>query len=861
MTKRLYILLLTLAVGLSAAAQRLTADAPKHVATGDQFRLCYTIDTHDVSDFRAGKVPEAFEVLMGPSRSQQDNYQIINGKSSQSHSVTFTYILCANKPGEYVIPAGVATVGGRAVRSNAVHISVQKGAAAQPQTGGHSGSNRPRAAEGNISSSDLYITVTASKRRVREQEPVMLTYKVYTLVDLTNLSGKMPELKGFHIQEIPLPQQKSLKLETIGGKPYRTVTWSQYVMFPQLTGKLTIPSITYDAVVVREDRSVDPFEAFFNGGSGYVEMKKKVVAPSVEITVDPLPARPADFSGAVGQFAIKASLSKTKVATGDPVTLRVVVSGKGNMKLMKEPEVKLPADFDKYEAKTTDQTKLTAEGVAGSMVYDIPIVPRVKGDYTLPAVSFTYFDSASETYRTVRSDSLGLSVSAGKNGGGGRGKAVSAIDDIRYIKAATGDDAALSRRYFGSTAYKVALLTLVAAFVVLLIIFRRRAIENADLALKRGRRAGKIAKKRLRKAEKLMLSGADNTFYDEVEKALLGFVSDRLSMPLEQLSRDNIRERLTAGGAGEEIVEMFIKALEECEYERFAPGDSKGNMQKTYDAASKAITALAEQLHKVRRSGAKAKAVVLAMMLVSAAAAMAAPAGQTRQTADSLYADGYYRKAIDLYRQSLKEARTAETYYNLGNAYYRVGELTESIMCYERAAKLAPSDGDISFNLALARSKTQDKQAEYSDIFLVEWYRWMVFAVSANAWCGIAVTALLLALIAMLVYLFAQRIWLRKVGFFGSAAMLLVLLLANVFAWQQCRMVASADDALVVAETQVLDSPTELAVKGSEGTSAVATLHAGSHLRITDKSMKGWYEVKLPNGRSGWVKSDSVEII
>ena len=294
--------LLLLMVHVAAFAQRLTANAPQQVAVGQQFRLTYTVNTQDhVSGFQLGQVPDAFEVLMGPSTSTSSSFQIINGKTSQSSSVTYTYILCANKNGTFTIPAASISVDGNQISSNALKILVT-GQAQSGQSGagqsGNSGSRRSqqqeqmRDAGSSISANDLFIRVSANKKHVVEQEPVLLTYKVYTLVDLTQLEGKMPDLQGFHTQEVPLPQQKSFSIEQLNGRPYRTVTWSQYVMFPQITGKLKVPSITFNGIVMQRNRYVDPFEAFFNGGSGYVEVKKAIQAPSVEIQVDALPDRP-----------------------------------------------------------------------------------------------------------------------------------------------------------------------------------------------------------------------------------------------------------------------------------------------------------------------------------------------------------------------------------------------------------------------------------------------------------------------------------------------------------------------------------------------------------------------------------------
>ena len=332
----------SLIMPLCAKAQRLVAEAPAQVSVGQQFRLTYTVNTQQVSNFRVGNIPEELEVLIGPRTSSQMSYQMVNGRTSSSSSITYTYILSATKKGKYSIPAAHITAEGKSLTSNELQITVHESAHAQGGNSNHQGSNQPmREAGSQISSSDLFIKVSANKEHVVEQEPILLTYKVYSLVDLTQLEGKMPDLKGFHIQEVQLPQQKSFKVETYNGRPYRTVTWSQYVMFPQVTGKLSIPSITFNGIVVQMNRNIDPFEAFFNGGSSYVEVKKRIQAPGLTIQVSPLPTKPANFSLGVGNFNISAQLDKQQVKANDPVKLRVTISGVGNLKLIKEPLVNI----------------------------------------------------------------------------------------------------------------------------------------------------------------------------------------------------------------------------------------------------------------------------------------------------------------------------------------------------------------------------------------------------------------------------------------------------------------------------------------------------------------------------------------
>ena len=843
-----------------AGAQTLTGRAPSQVAVGEQFRLTYTINTQDVRGFRAGNIPEEFEVLMGPSTSTQSSFQMVNGHTSSTSSVTYTYIVVATKNGTFTIPPAHATVDGKTVTSNEVRIKVsgqaqQGGRQQSRQQSGGNGELRPAGTA--ISGSDLFIHVSASKQHVREQEPILLTYKVYTLVGLTQLSGKMPELKSFYTREVPLPQEKSFKIETFNGRQYRTVTWQQYVMFPQATGKLEIPAITYDGIVVQQNRNVDPFEAFFNGGSGYVEVKKQIKAPAITIQVDPLPQRPANFSGGVGSFDISAQVDKTEVKANDPVNLRVVVSGVGNMKLLKQPVVKMPKDFDSYDAKVTDKTKLTVNGLEGSIVYDFLAVPRHQGTFEIPAIEYTYFDTKTNAYKTLRTEPFTLKVAKGDgqttvSSFAGQEDVKELANDIRYIHTGNTMQHGVDEFFFGSTAYGVSLGVLLLIFISLFVVFRHRAIENANLVKQRAGKANKVAVKRLKKAAKLMKAGKDSDFYDEVLRALWGYVGDKLNMPVDQLSRDNISQQLSAYNVSEETISQFIGALDECEFARYAPGDATGNMNKVYDAAISAITQIANTMKKSKNT--MPHMAVLLLLLLLPMTGMAATK-VTKASADSLYAAEHYQQAAHEYEALLKQGISSDIYYNLGNCYYRMDDMTRAVLNYERALLLSPGDRDVRLNLQLARSKTIDKIVPESEMFFVTWYRSLVNLMSVDGWARTAIVSLVVALILALLYLFSDRIWLRKLGFFGGILLLLTFALSNLFAYQQKQALVHRTGAIIIhSAVNVKSTP---AHNGTD----LFILHEGTKVTITDDSMNDWKEIRVADGKEGWLQTKDIEKI
>lgn len=597
---------------LTSFAQTVRLQAPEACEVGTRIRVSYVVDTQDVEDINVGDFP-GFEVLYGPSTSTQSSFQMINGKTTQSSSTTFTYVLLAKKEGEYKLPPARVVTGGKSITSGSgsIRILPASSSSSSSQQGGggtHGGqgnrggaSNGSHTSSGNIDSQDLFITATLSKTKIYEQEAVLLTYKLYTLVNVRQLSGEMPELNGFHCQELESKAQYSLKYERHNGRNYGTAIWRQYVLFPQKSGKLIIPSVSFDAEVEITNTSADPFDIFFGGGSLTQMVRKTIHTPALDVTVSPLPSPcPPDFSGAVGQFSMTSSLTPTQVNVNDAATLRLVVSGQGNMKLMKSPELDAPKDFEVYTPKETDKTSITASGVKGSVTYDYVMVPRHGGKYTINPVNFVFFNPSTGKYQTITTESFQLDVAKGS------GVAHTAVNeqedlrvissDIHYIKTRKADVRASVDDFFGTASYWFIYVGLCITFLVVFIVFYRQIKANADIARRRAGRAGKEAAKRLKQAHKLLRNHQAAQFYEETLRALLGYAGDKLGIPMTHLSKENVREAMTSRGVAEDLIKQYMDVLEDCEFARFAPGDPEATMDKIYDSATQAINNLNKHL-------------------------------------------------------------------------------------------------------------------------------------------------------------------------------------------------------------------------------------------------------------------------
>ena len=602
MRKLIIILMTLMAYSTQTFADKVSfvASAPDVVVVGDQFRLSYTVTTQKVKDFRAPSI-KGFDVLMGPSRSEQSCTQIVNGSVSSTSSITFTYILMANTAGEFTVPGASIVADGNQMISNSVKIKVL------PQDQNHNSSRRNNdnsssiqpSSNASVSNQDLFITATASKTNVYEQEAFVLTYKIYTRESNLQLNNaKLPDFKGFHSQEIEMTTNARWTPEHYKGRNYYTTVYRQFVLFPQQSGKLFIEPAQFQMTVNKPVQSADPFDAFFNGGNNVIEIKKPITTPKIAINVNPLPAgKPTNFLGGVGEFNISSSINSKELKTNDAITIKLVISGTGNLKLISNPEIKFPDDFEVYDPKVDNQVRLTKEGLTGNKVIEYLAIPRHAGTYKIPGVSFSYFDIRSKSYKTLNTEDYVINV---EKGAGNADQVIANFtnkedlkvlgEDIRYIKQNEVTFQPKGSFFYGSMSYWLFYIIPALAFILFFIIYRKQAAENANVAKMRTKKANKVAIKRMKLAGKLLSENKKDAFYDEVLKALWGYISDKLNIPVSRLSKDNIEEKLRNHGVSEELIKEFLNALNDCEFARFAPGDENQAMDKVYSSSIEVIS-------------------------------------------------------------------------------------------------------------------------------------------------------------------------------------------------------------------------------------------------------------------------------
>ncbi len=606
----LFALLLAVLSTVSAANIRFTATGPGAVVMGEQFRLVYSVNA-EARDLRAPDMPN-FEVLMGPSKSSYSSMQIVNGNTTSEVSNSFTYILMASKVGTYTIPAATVTVNGNKYTSNAVTVKVlpaDKASAAQKtaQSGGgrsHAGASTS-SSSAKISGENLFARLILSSHKIYEQQYILATIKIYTRYDVQFEDMKFPQFDGFLAEEVNLTPHWTI--ENVNGVNYNSAIVKQTLLFPQRAGNLKIGSCKFNAVVRLRSQGGGGRSIFDDFFETYQDVRKVLTTQPTSVDVMPLPAgKPATFNGAVGDFNITSSLSRSHVKANEAVTVKVTISGNGNLKLLKNPEIKFPADFEAYDPKVTNKFKTTTSGTVGSKVIEYLAIPRFAGNYVIPGIAFTYFDSKSHSYKTTRTQDFKLQVDKGV--GGSAQNVVSDFtnkeslkvlgQDLNFIKTNEFELSKERTYFFGSALYWLLYLIPFLLFVVLFSVFRKKARENANLALMRTKKANKVATKRLKLAHKYLQAKNKDAFYDEMLKATWGYLSDKLSIPVSELNKDNIENELVKYGAEEKLIKSFREILDICEFARYAPAQSSDEMHRIYDSTVDAIGVMEKIIRK-----------------------------------------------------------------------------------------------------------------------------------------------------------------------------------------------------------------------------------------------------------------------
>lgn len=604
--KRWFVIILLLMVKCSVAQDvSITASAPGVVEMGQRFRLIYTVNAQ-ADQFLPPDIND-FTILAGPSTSTSSNVSIINGKVTQSFELKYTYIIEAIKEGTFEIQPASVVVDGKKYVSKPIEIEVVKGSSAQGQRNTQTSTNTQQQPDPNISQiskSDLYISIIVNKQNVFREEHLVATIKLYSRLNITRLeNAKLPTFEGFLTQELETPPLTSLNRERIDNQVYLTGVLKKYILFPQKTGKLTIEPFELDVYYQKpsERRSRSIFDDFFGS---YENAKQKVISNAVNINVKSLPEdKPYNFTGAVGDFKFAADINKPQVKSNEAITLRVKISGNGNLKYINPIEIDFPADIDVYDPKIIENIKHSANGAYGNKTFEYLMIPRRAGEYTIPKFAFAYFDTRTNQYKqssagpfTIQvgessSDTLlGVGTAFNKESLKYLGK------DIRFINTKDTHLHKKDKFIFGSRWFYFSFLGALVVFFMILFLRRKRIKENADIKHVRNKKANKYARKRLKNAAQLMKQNQREAFYEELVKALWGYISDKLGIPVANLSKDSARDELQVKNIDNQYIDNLLSIIDRCEYARYAPVTEETKMDTLYSDSIQVISKLQQKL-------------------------------------------------------------------------------------------------------------------------------------------------------------------------------------------------------------------------------------------------------------------------
>lgn len=865
--KRTLAILCALFAALSVWAQSaIKVEVHGIVELSERFNVVFVVEgEHSPTDF-TWSPGDDFTLVWGPQKGTSTSISMVNGKTTRSTQVSYTYILQAKRTGSFTLPAASAKVKGKEISSQTASVKVvdngSKGSQ-KPQSGAGSTSGQQQSQQAQTQDADIFMRLTLSRGSVVVGEPVTATLKIYHRANLVGFeNAKFPTFKGFWSQEVEAPSNVDFQREEVNGTVYNSALLRRWVIIPQKAGDVSIdPAEIVCLVNVQRRRSTGSiFDDFF--GSDYATVRQRVYTSSPTLHVSALPAgAPASFGGGVGDFSVKARVSKDTLSAHDAASLVVTVSGKGNIALLEAPKVNFPPDFEVYDVKSTTSGSATS----GSKTFEYPFIPRSHGDFTIAPVKYSYYDVKARQYRTALTDSLRLSVkkAAGSTAVQDSGttlvverKGVKNLgEDIRFIRSKTALGSA-KKFFIDSAGYIVAVVLMLLSALGFWLGFRKVATRRADVAGTLSRKATKLALKRLSQAREFLQKDLYTAFYEELHRSLLGFVGDKLSMDMAQLSKENISSSLIAKAVPENVVSDFVELIDQCEYARYSPDAGHEAMNAHYEKAVSTITAIDSYMKK---GPSPAPAAVLALLL------MLAPMGLRAQQAypDSLwnagvqaYTDGDFASAVQDWEKVRSAGLTSpELMYNLGNAYFKTGELGKAVLWYERTLKANPSDADAKYNLEYARALTQDRIDSVPEFFLKTWGRNACHSLPSNTWAAMSLAFLALTLALVLLFLLGSTSGRRRLGFFAGIVAFLVTLLCWGFARWQARDARDQSYAIVMKPVSSVGSS-----PSADSAKDLFILHEGTKVKILD-NISGFSQIEIADGRQGWIASRDIEVI
>lgn len=862
MKKIFFAIVSLLILAQTAVEAKITVKAPSLVGLEEEFNVIVSIDASNSISVPAWNPGDDFQLVWGPQEiSSGTSFTSINGKSSTRVEKQFKYILRSHKSGDFSLPPVSAVVDGAQAFSQKVSVRVAtNGASSAPDRKESNPAEDIR--KGKV---ENFLSFSISKRNPYLGEPLKATLKLYTRA--AHIEGfqniKFPTFNGFWSQQTFSPAFDNLgwQREELNDKIYISAVLGEYTLIPQQAGAVTIDpaEITLIASFPVENDFYDPFM-----GTIMQQVARKAVSAKYVVNVKAHPnGAPESFDGAVGTYSIAMDSLESGLKTHEASSLRITISGQGNIIQCEAPKISFPHDFEVYDPKVSED--LNADKTSGSKTFEYPFIPRSDGNFEIPAVEFSFMNPATGRYETVSTDPISLVVAKGNDPGkagggifsGSAGKDVETLDsDIRYIKV---NNPGLET---GRNDFALSLVFHIIAFLVIAVAAgfyfteRKLTSRRSDTVGVRKRGAVKIAEKRLARAGEHLKANRYSEFYEELHRALLGFAGDKLNMDSSSLSKDNISSVLVGSAVSAETASRFTSLLDACEYARYSPDNGNEAMSAHYNEAVTIISDIASVMKKSGKIKAKSSVAALLVILFFAPQAYSQSSDSLWTSAVRNYEAGNWKASYDEFRKiEASGVETEDLYYNIGNAAFRCDSLAKAILYYERALKLNPTNRDARHNLLFCNNKIKDKIEAVPEFFLKSGFRKLSRSMSSDSWAVIFLVLLTSAVSAALLFLLAKSRFVKKIGFFSGIVLLLLAVASYSFMFRQKSEMSDKSHAIISSPTvNVLSSP------GANGSKNLFVLHEGTKVRIKDV-VGGWKNIVLSDGREGWIEDRNLDII
>lgn len=844
-----------------SGAQNVYVEAPRVVTADEPFTITFNVDSDITpSDFQWDVGPD-FRISWGPQTGSSTTVSIIQGKYTKKTQYSYSYLLTPKKAGKFNIPTASVTIKGKQYFSNSFMIEVLASDNVPDNNNSEPRSNQK-------SKDELYMKLILGSNDVYIGQPVTAVLKLFTNTDIAGFENfKFPVFQGIWNKETYSPTNISFERENVNGKIMNTTVLKRYSLIPQQAGTIKIAPAELVCIIYSSNpsRGLSILDSFFEDNVSTA--RKRVVSSPVTLNVKPLPGNaPESFNGAVGKnFTIKGSVSSSSIKSNEAGTLSLKITGEGNMSLLELPKVSFPSSFEVYDAKVSDKTDAGSGGTKGSKVFEIPFIPRGTGKYEIPKVDFTYFDVSSGKYHTISTGEFDIEVEKGnavteesESVSMPQRKGVKTIgEDIRFID--TGG-ASLSEgiKYFVlSPLYMVLVLVFVSAFALVVFRIKYSRKKNSDVAALRTSRASKVARKRLMKAKRFLDQSMPHEFYEELYKALLGYVSDKWNLKIEDMSKDNM-ENILNKYVPENMTGDYIDLLNSCEYSRYTPNINLDSMNGDYEKAVSLLTGLNEFVSKGKKKASHLLMAVFLLLLPFASS------GAAVTHSDSLWNKGkeeYKKGNWEIASENWKKIEDAglsspSLFYNMGNAYFKQEKYSKAILYWERCLKIDPSHKDAAYNLELSNDFIKDNIQPVPEFVLKTIFKKICYLLKSDTWAILSLLSFAMFLVGMAFFLLSYDKKIKKTGFYSSLLVsfpLFVILL--IFAqWQKMDFYLEKKAVIMKDAVPVKSSPADKAAKD------LFILHEGTKVDILDES-GGCYKISLADGRQGWIIFDAAEII